>query len=58
MTRYWDDDDDTPPKHRACACGCGELADECMRGSFPLAAFVITTPDPNPYAVDNDHGRA
>lgn len=32
-------------KHQPCACGCGELADECMSGrSNPLAAFTITAP--------------
>ena len=32
----------TKPKHAPCACGCGEMADECMnpRGN-PLGAFGI-----------------
>lgn len=30
-------------KHQPCACGCGEMADECMSGrSNPLAAFTMT----------------
>lgn len=32
-------------KHRACPCGCGELADECQSGSNPLAAFDIDDPE-------------
>ena len=32
-------------KHLSCACGCGELADECMSpGSNPLAAFTVEPP--------------
>lgn len=33
------------PKHQPCQCGCGELADECMSGHNPLAAFRIDAPD-------------
>jgi hypothetical protein len=28
-------------KHRICPCGCGELADECMRPGSGLNAFTI-----------------
>lgn len=30
----YDDEGDWPEKHPACRCGCGELADECPRGSW------------------------
>lgn len=29
-------------KHQPCACGCGEMADECMTGRRPLGAFTLT----------------
>lgn len=32
-------------KHRDCPCGCGEMADECMSGRVPLAAFDIDAPE-------------
>lgn len=28
-------------KHRACPCGCGEMADECMKPTSGLNAFRI-----------------
>ena len=34
-------------KHEPCRCGCGELADECMGGGNPLAAFTIEEPAGN-----------
>jgi hypothetical protein len=37
------------PKHAPCACGCGEMADECMSGrSNPLAAFTLNSNDNHP----------
>jgi hypothetical protein len=29
-------------KHRTCPCGCGELADECMKPASGLNAFRLT----------------
>jgi len=31
-------------KHRACPCGCGELADECMSQGSALNAFYVSEP--------------
>jgi len=32
-------------RHPACMCGCGELADECPRGSNPLGSMTIRPPE-------------
>lgn len=51
MGRYRYDGEE---RHPACRCGCGELADECPRGSNPLGSMTITRPDPNPYAKEDE----
>jgi hypothetical protein len=41
-------------KHQDCPCGCGEMRDECPRGSNPMGVFDRTTNDPNPYHANKD----
>jgi len=43
--RRWRELEQARHKHRDCPCGCGEMADECMSGRNPLAAFDIDAPE-------------
>jgi hypothetical protein len=53
MTRYRYDGE---PRHAPCACGCGELSDECAGPRpNPLGSMRISErPQPNPYHPKDD----